>query len=541
MRKFISTTSALAILLASGPTMPLMAQDFAQAEIDGQIVLCLPKKLTECPEGALCTVEKDPDQCKEAAKKFLKALNKDQAEPEAVVDVAELDVAAPTEAILADDVVLAFEPFKVKVDGQAVICLPDKSVPCPEGKICTVSADKDKCEKKAAKILASMEPVDVVEPDKKNVEALDVILDDPKASNGDTVKAAASKKADKDKKKRLPSEEETSKDAAVTEEVLTEDDTRSASEEFDAAPTAVAPGKKSGLSNLEIAGLAILGTLAVGAILKNNKRVVENTGDRVVVEDANGNVSVYKDDNALLREPGTNVRTETFADGSTRTVMVRPDGTQIVTIRDGTGRVLQRSAYTAAGVETALIDDLTPERKVDYAALPKPKKSTSISDSMTMGDIREELKVVSRADYAHAFSLRQVREKRRVRDLAPTIDINNVTFDSGSSAIKKTEARKLKRLGRMMKALIEKNPGEMFLVEGHTDAVGRAGYNLALSDRRAESVARALTEYYGVPSQNLVVQGYGEKELKIVTKSDERKNRRAVVRIITPLLKVSAR
>ena len=81
----------------------------------------------------------------------------------------------------------------------------------------------------------------------------------------------------------------------------------------------------------------------------------------------------------------------------------------------------------------------------------------------------------------------------------------------------------------------------LLLVEGHTDAVGRAGYNLALSDRRAESVARALTQFYGVPAENLVVQGYGESELKVQSQGDERSNRRAVVRIITPLLKVSAR
>ena len=37
------------------------------------------------------------------------------------------------------------------------------------------------------------------------------------------------------------------------------------------------------------------------------------------------------------------------------------------------------------------------------------------------------------------------------------------------------------------------NPDEVFLVEGHTDAVGTEEDNLSLSDRRAEAVA-ALTE-----------------------------------------------
>ncbi|OHC49937.1 MAG: hypothetical protein A2X69_07475 [Rhodobacteraceae bacterium GWF1_65_7] len=76
----------------------------------------------------------------------------------------------------------------------------------------------------------------------------------------------------------------------------------------------------------------------------------------------------------------------------------------------------------------------------------------------------------------------------------------------------------------------------MFLIEGHTDAVGSAVSNLALSDRRAESLALALTEYFGVPPENMVVQGYGEGELRIATDSDEPRNRRAVVRMISPLM-----
>ena len=76
----------------------------------------------------------------------------------------------------------------------------------------------------------------------------------------------------------------------------------------------------------------------------------------------------------------------------------------------------------------------------------------------------------------------------------------------------------------------------MFLIEGHTDAVGAATYNLALSDRRAETVALALTEYFDVPPENMIVQGYGESDLKVATQDAERANRRAAVRRITPLL-----
>ena len=74
------------------------------------------------------------------------------------------------------------------------------------------------------------------------------------------------------------------------------------------------------------------------------------------------------------------------------------------------------------------------------------------------------------------------------------------------------------------------------MVEGHTDAVGNDVDNLSLSDRRAESVAVALTEQFQVPAENLVTQGYGEQYLKVPSQGPERANRRVAVRRITPLI-----
>ena len=84
--------------------------------------------------------------------------------------------------------------------------------------------------------------------------------------------------------------------------------------------------------------------------------------------------------------------------------------------------------------------------------------------------------------------------------------------------------------------MLEENPAETFLIEGHTDAVGSNVANLALSDERAESVAEALTKVFGIPPENLVTQGYGEQYLKIDTEERERENRRVAIRRITPLV-----
>ena len=84
----------------------------------------------------------------------------------------------------------------------------------------------------------------------------------------------------------------------------------------------------------------------------------------------------------------------------------------------------------------------------------------------------------------------------------------------------------------------ERDPSkcEIFLVEGHTDAVGSDEDNLTLSDRRAETIATILTQRYQIPAENLTTQGYGEQYLKVNTQGPERENRRVTMRRITPLL-----
>ena len=327
--------------------------------------------------------------------------------------------------------------------------------------------------------------------------------------------------------------------------VLTEDSVRRATEEFAAAPQVVSPGKKNKLSDLEKAGLVVLGALAVGTIINHNKnvanqqqqQVVSNTGDRVVVLQPDGSYQVYKDDDALLRQAGNTQRTETYKDGSTRTIMDRPDGSQIITIRNATGRVLQRVHYDSAGNERMLINDLAKEQPIVVSNLPKPRnRPVVISPSDSDVELKAALARLQTEKVGRSFSLRQVREISQVRHLAAMIDVDKITFASGSSALSTGEINALSDLGTVMRDILDLNKNEVFLVEGHTDAVGKAAMNLALSDRRAETVALALTQYFNIPPENMVVQGYGEDELLIDTQADEKRNRRVAVRLITPLL-----
>ena len=342
--------------------------------------------------------------------------------------------------------------------------------------------------------------------------------------------------------------------AEVTEEVVTEDTARSSSEDFankvnetaadiaqetTTSQTAAAPAKKDkGLSDGEKAILLGLGAVAVGAMLSNNRKVELNSGDRVVLERPDGSYQIIKDDNALLRQPGSTVRTERFDDGSTRTTVTRADESRIVTIRDAEYRVLRRIHVAPDGTQTMLFDDTVAAAPVDVTRLPPPAPEVEVSASADEEALRRALARDSAFD--RHFSLAQIRDIQQVRALVPVIDLNAITFETGSAAIRPDQAPALSRLGNLMKSYIDANPREVFLIEGHTDAVGSAAYNLALSDRRAESVALAMTEYFAVPPENMVVQGYGEEFLKVQTDVAERLNRRASVRRITDLLRQAA-
>ena len=602
MRKLLTCSTALSLALSSFHTLPAQAQTLAEDGSvmgpDGS-VLCVPTAEAACDleaitkalqavaaqeeaeaeaaaaaaaeEAARAEAQAAADvaaaaAAEEAAKAEAQAAadaaaaaaaeEAAKAEAQAAANAAAAEEAAKAEAQAAADAAAAEEAAKAEAEAEAQAAeertATEEAV--PEETVAEVPVE-------VAEPVA--EPVDVPEVSAEAAESLAGILGTPSVSEeiADGAAADETAAATAEEVPVLPvaaaaAEEaagETTKatsDAAfaepvaVIEEIVSEETARSSDEEFAAAPVAVSNGKKSGLSDLEKVGLLALGALVVGAIInegkKDQRKVVSNSGDRVVVENPDGSYVVYKDDDAILRRPGVRTVTETYSDGSTRTVVQRADGTEVVTIRDASGRVLRRAHYDRNGNEMVLIDDLYPEERIDITELPAPRPGR-VTISTADGDaaLKAEMAALEAESLGRKFSLRQIREIREVRALSATIEVDSITFDTGSAAIKATEARKLADIGRLMEELLAANPAEVFLVEGHTDAVGSAASNLSLSDRRAESLALALTEYFGIPPENLVIQGYGESELKVESAGDERANRRVVVRLITPLMRVA--
>ena len=148
--------------------------------------------------------------------------------------------------------------------------------------------------------------------------------------------------------------------------------------------------------------------------------------------------------------------------------------------------------------------------------------------------------ILRRLDAAPARRLREeervtVREFKRRPDLrgaAPSINIQSINFAFGSADIPRSEYRKVRQIARALEQLINRRRRAVFLIEGHTDAVGSAASNQVLSERRAESLKRLLVQEFGIPSRALETVGYGEDYLLVQTLSEEWRNRRVTLRRI---------
>ena len=276
--------------------------------------------------------------------------------------------------------------------------------------------------------------------------------------------------------------------------------------------------------------------------------VVKQFGDRVILQ-FNNQTFVESNEAPRITRGARDVYYEDLSGGRTRETVERDNGVRVVTIRNRYGDVIQRSRVMPDGREYILSyvderqyqddgdwrdpgDDLPPMR----LTIPRRDYILDSQDVESDDDYYTFLEQPPVERVQRLYSIDEVKRSARVRDIARRIDLDTLNFDFGSATISDTEVQKLDGVASAMEKLLKKNPAETFLIEGHTDAVGTPEANLALSDRRAEAVAEALTNAFGIPAENLTTQGYGEEYLKVNTPGPNRENRRVAIRRITSLV-----
>ena len=281
------------------------------------------------------------------------------------------------------------------------------------------------------------------------------------------------------------------------------------------------------------------------------RTVIEEPGKRLIIRQDN-RVVIRHDDTDRFRRVGRDFRSDRRPDGSVESFYVRSDGTRVITVVDRHGRLLRRYRHDRDGREINIIDNrrfytglaigvgalalgvvlnLPPPR----VTIPRERYIVEY-DHASDDDLYETLIAPPVEPLERAYSLEEIRENYALRDRVRRIDLDTINFEFGAFDVSPDQYGKLERIARAMEMVLSRNPEAVFLIEGHTDAVGSEEDNLSLSDRRAETVAQILSETFGIPPENLVTQGYGEQFLKVNTQAPERLNRRVAIRNIASLM-----
>lgn len=279
--------------------------------------------------------------------------------------------------------------------------------------------------------------------------------------------------------------------------------------------------------------------------------IIEEPDDRVIIREGNRLIIQHDETDRFRRSyRGADIREERRGTENV-TIVRRPDGSEVVTVRDEYGNLIRRVRREPAGREVVLIENrrggigFRPGYgyvEEEVLNLPPPVVRIPREEYIV------ETERATEEDYIRAFTappverieraytLDEVRRSRPLRERMRRVDLDTINFNTGSWQLPPDQVGALSGIAQALRQAIERSQNEIFLVEGHTDAVGDAEANLALSDRRAETIATILTQEYQIPAENLTTQGYGEQYLKVQTEGPERENRRVTIRRITPLL-----
>jgi OOP family OmpA-OmpF porin len=83
-----------------------------------------------------------------------------------------------------------------------------------------------------------------------------------------------------------------------------------------------------------------------------------------------------------------------------------------------------------------------------------------------------------------------------------------IHFDFDKSAVKPV----FKKTIADFAAVLVKNPDAKVVIDGYTDYIGTDKYNIALSNRRANSFKKVLVKKYGIDASRIRIKGFGKTD-----------------------------
>lgn len=263
------------------------------------------------------------------------------------------------------------------------------------------------------------------------------------------------------------------------------------------------------------------GTFSLPKNLGYPINTIENEGSLVITAD--GTTAYYASDRADSRG-GLDLYTFTMREG------VRPIKTLWI-------KGVVRDSKTLKGLPSAV--ELTDINTRETLSLVETDETGNYLITLPIG--RDYMFNVNRKGYL--FFSENFQLSQRTPDstyvinigLQPitrdaTIELKNIFYESGSAALSAQSEVELDKLVQLLKD----NPTLRIQINGHTDAVGKAADNLALSNGRAQAVVNYLVKK-GIQPARLTHKGFGATQPVADNSTEEgrARNRRTELKVIS--------
>jgi outer membrane protein OmpA-like peptidoglycan-associated protein len=205
-----------------------------------------------------------------------------------------------------------------------------------------------------------------------------------------------------------------------------------------------------------------------------------------------------------------------------------------VTLKHAAAGSLLVAAALLAGSATAPAQNVDLEQQILKSLMPTAKPTTLRPPTRSLTATTADTSRTVDRKFLDSLKNRQTRslttdEREQIAEIAkdrPSIDIE-INFDYRSAKIGPAAVPSITALGKALT-----NPelkGSTFILAGHTDAKGSLPSNQDLSEKRADSIKRYLTDHFKIPASTLVTVGYGKTKLKNESDPFAGENRRVQV------------
>ncbi|WP_196893196.1 OmpA family protein [Aureivirga marina] len=182
----------------------------------------------------------------------------------------------------------------------------------------------------------------------------------------------------------------------------------------------------------------------------------------------------------------------------------RNDHYEMISKNDGTFsfKVGCEKTFRAFGTK----EDFTPDKEDIF--IPRRKKKNFITLRLNPMPKKEEIILVDTKGEEQIVDV-DLNEFQKGQNLRELLGLKPIRFDYNKSSIRKDSKEELLKIIQVLK----KYPKMKIDIQSHTDARGRASYNLKLSKARNKSTVDFIIKEGGIDPERISGQGFGETKI----------------------------